>query len=70
MMDNWRNELRLKLEKLVDELVVEGVSHGDACRAVTEEIAKLRAAYERDPDPTEDAVVEEPANDWPAADRD
>jgi hypothetical protein len=28
-------------------------------------LAKRRLAYDRDPDPAED--VEEPANDWPAA---
>ena len=63
-----KNELRQTLEELVDKLVAEGASHNDACRAVTEEVAKLQAAYDRDPDPAEDVVIEEPANDWPAAD--
>lgn len=69
MTDSWKNELRLKLEELVDKLVVDGVSHEDACRAVTEEVAKLQIAHEKDPNPAEDVAIEEPANDWPAADQ-
>ena len=68
MSDEWRADLRLKLEALVDRFVVEGIDHMEALRAVSEETENLRKAYERDPDPAEDdSVIEEPANDWPAA---
>jgi polyhydroxyalkanoate synthesis regulator phasin len=67
MTGSWRNGLRQKLEELIDTFVVEGVSNEDACRAITEEVAKLRTAYEHDPDPAEDVEIEEPANDWPSA---
>lgn len=69
MTELSRNELRLKLEELVDQLVADGASYEDACRAVTEEIATLRTAYEHDPDPSSDVEIAEPANDWPAADQ-
>ena len=40
----------------------------EVLRAASEEIKHLRKAYEQDPDPAEDDnVIEEPANDWPAA---
>ncbi|KXG87462.1 hypothetical protein [Agrobacterium bohemicum] len=67
MTDNWKNELRLKLEDLLDRLIVDGVSRDDACNAVIEAISRLKSAHETDPDPAEDVAVEEPANDWPAA---
>jgi hypothetical protein len=39
--------------------------------AVADEVAALRFALERDPDPAEESedgkAVAEPANDWPAA---
>ncbi|RVG48520.1 hypothetical protein [Sinorhizobium meliloti] len=57
-MNDWRAELRLELEKLV-------------YAAILDEIGQLRLAYERDPDPADDIseqVIEEPSNNWPAAD--
>ncbi|MBB3453365.1 hypothetical protein FHT86_001621 [Rhizobium sp. BK313] len=71
MSDAWRKELRLKLEDLVATLVVAGAKQDDVFDALVEEIGYLRTACGRDPDPAEDqrAVVEEPANDWPAADK-
>jgi hypothetical protein len=67
----WRDGLRLRLEDFVDEFVVEGIDHEEVFGAITAEIAGLRAALERDPDPAEEPedgeAVAEPANDWPAA---
>lgn len=68
MTDRWRDDLRLKLEEMVDWLVIAGIEHKEVLRAASEEIRHLRQAYEQDPDPAEeDSVIEEPANDWPAA---
>lgn len=68
MTAQWRADLRLKLEDLVDWLVISGIDHKEALRAASEEIGNLRKAYQQDPDPADDdSLVDEPANDWPAA---
>lgn len=71
MTDDWRAELRLGLEHLVDKAVVKGAKQIDVFTAVEVELGRLRVANDRDPDPAEDTqeMVEEPANDWPAAER-
>ncbi|OHV72150.1 hypothetical protein [Ensifer sp. LCM 4579] len=71
-MNDWRAELRLELEKLVDAAVVAGARQQDVFAAILDEVGHLRTAYERDPDPAEDVgeqVIEEPTNNWPAADK-
>jgi exodeoxyribonuclease-3 len=71
-MNDWRADLRLGLEKLVDAAVVAGARQQDVYAAILEEIRHLRLAYERDPDPADDVseqVIEEPSNNWPAADK-
>lgn len=68
MTTQWRDELRLKLEDLVDRFVTEGVDQKEVLGAVSEEIGNLHKAYQQDPDPADDdSMVDEPANDWPAA---
>ncbi len=68
MSTEWRADLRLKLEDLVDKFVVEGAEHREVIEAVRTEIEHLCKAYEYDPDPADDdTVIDEPANDWPAA---
>ncbi|MCS4245434.1 hypothetical protein M2418_004982 [Rhizobium sp. BIGb0125] len=68
MTAQWRDELRLKLEDLVDRFVTEGVDQKEVLRAVSEEIGNLHKAYQQDPEPADDdSLVDEPANDWPAA---
>jgi hypothetical protein len=69
VVDEWRAEIRLGLEDLVDRAVVTGVSHPDVFAVVEEELARLQVALDEDPDPAEDGthVIEEPANDWLAA---
>jgi Arc/MetJ-type ribon-helix-helix transcriptional regulator len=68
--NDWRDELPLSLEDFVDSFVVKGAKYKDVCDAIKAEIENLQAAHERDPDPADEDVetVEEPANDWPAAD--
>ncbi len=66
MTDDWKREVRSKLEELVDGLVANGVSYEDACSVMVVEVNSLLVAHEHDPDPADD-VLEEPANDWPAA---
>lgn len=58
MSFDWREDLRLKLEDFVDTLVVKGAKHADVYDAIVAEIANLRKAYERDPDPAEDRSIE------------
>jgi hypothetical protein len=68
--DSWRINLRLKLEDFVDTFVVGGAKQTDVYDAIVTEISTFRAAYERDPDPADHATpstIEEPSNDWPAA---
>ncbi|WP_064686620.1 hypothetical protein [Rhizobium bangladeshense] len=71
-MNDWRAELRLELEKLVDAAVVAGARQQDVYAALLDETGQLRLGYERDPDPADDVseqVIEEPSNNWPAADK-
>ncbi|KQV40546.1 MULTISPECIES: hypothetical protein [unclassified Rhizobium] len=69
MEDDWRAEVRLGLEALIDKAVVTGAIQVEVFAVVKDELARLRAAMERDPDPSEDDIktAEEPANDWPGA---
>ena len=69
MTDGWRGEVEGKLEALIDEFAVRGISHGDVCKAVIAAVGNLKNAQEHDPDPADDVAIEEPANDWPAADQ-
>jgi hypothetical protein len=68
-MSDWRRDLRLKLEDFIDELVVHGANQPEVYTAIQAEIEALRHAYEKDPDPADDAndVIEEPSNDWPGS---
>jgi hypothetical protein len=71
-MTEWRGSLRAKLEELVDGFVMNGAKQEEVFEAIVEEVGRLRAALEIDPDPAEDdsIAIEEPANDWPAAQKD
>jgi len=53
---------------VIDRFASEG--HGTAVMIETlqDVLAKRELAYRRDPDPAEDSI-DEPSNDWPAADR-
>ena len=39
MIDDWKREVRARLEELVDGLVVNGVSYEDACSMITLQLA-------------------------------
>ena len=67
MTDDWKREVCSKLEELVDCLVTNGISYEDACSVIVVEVNSMLVAHENDPDPADDDVIEEPANDWPAA---
>lgn len=68
MNSEWRADLRLELEGLIDRFVVQGVDHEDVLKVARERIVELEKSRDVDPDPAEDeTVVDEPANDWPAA---
>lgn len=67
----WREDLRLRLEGLVDLFVVAGIQQEDVFAAILEDVDGLRSAWIRDPDPADDetakTTIDEPSNDWPAA---
>jgi hypothetical protein len=70
MNSEWQQEFCRGLENLVDQAVVSGARQGDVFEVAIKEIECLRVANERDPDPADDMseqIVEEPSNDWPAA---
>lgn len=72
MAGNLTIDVRDRLEDFVDTFVVNGARAGDVLDAILREAAQLREAYDRDPDPADDASAEfdrEPSNDWPAADQ-
>jgi hypothetical protein len=60
-----------QLDKLVADIIDQFASQGHGTAVVIETLqdvlAKRQLAYERDPDPAEDAVGE-PADEWPGAD--
>ncbi len=66
----WKDDLRLQLEELIDTFVVEGVRQEDIFDAIRDQLPGLRDALARDPDPAEDSsggILDEPSNDWPSA---
>ncbi|MGF9567765.1 hypothetical protein AAIH70_30205 [Neorhizobium sp. BT27B] len=68
MTNEWQADLKLKVEDLVDKFVVQGMAHEEVLKAVSDQLDRLRSARQKDPDPADDAsVIDEPANDWHAA---
>lgn len=69
MNEDWKSELQLKLDDLIDQHVVAGLRQEEVLDAVAEALDALRKAHAEDPDPAEDdrVALDEPANDWPAA---
>lgn len=69
MSETLRETMKDRIEDLVDSFVVEGAEPADVLDAIAAEVTVLRQAFARDPAPADDpVVVEEPSNDWPAAD--
>ncbi len=70
-MDSWRGEISKILEKLVDDAVTSGARQEDVFAELKRAIEEMEAANELDPDPADapTEIVDEPANDWPGADR-
>lgn|GEM_PF-442305 len=70
----WRAELELRLLELVDRYVVVGVRQQDILDAIATKVKRLREELGHDPDAADDVpardVVDEPSNDWPAAQTD
>ena len=67
-MTSIAGDLRLKLEQLVDYYVTAGSKTPEVVAAMEKELADMRRAYNEDPDPADEpGVIDEPANDWPAA---
>jgi hypothetical protein len=66
----WQDDLKLRLESLVDTFVVKGVRQEEIFDAIFDQLQRLRQALARDPDPADDnsnRSLEEPSNDWPGA---
>lgn len=53
MIDDWKREVRARLEELVDGLVVNGVSYEDACSMIVVQVNALMVAREHDQDPAD-----------------
>jgi hypothetical protein len=71
-MDSWRGEIFDGLEKLVDHAVTAGARQEEVFAEITKIVGKLKIANEHDPDPadaTSETVIDEPANNWPGAER-
>lgn len=67
----WKDRIARELEILVDKATTSGAEQAEVFATIEREVARLRQALLHDPDPAEDGtatVVDEPANDWPAAD--
>ena len=70
MTDNWKMTLADDLVRLVDKAVTHGAKQADVYAAIIIEIERLKVADDHDPDPADtlsEQGVDEPANDWPAA---
>lgn len=71
-MDNWRGDIADELEKLVDRAVSAGARQDDVFAEITKIVRELLIANERDPDTADassETVIDEPANDWPGAEK-
>ncbi|CDM60292.1 MULTISPECIES: hypothetical protein [Rhizobium] len=53
--------------EIIDRFAREGHGTTRVIETLQDVLAKRQLAYDRDPDPT-DEPIEEPSNDWPAAD--
>ncbi|NWJ27476.1 hypothetical protein [Rhizobium sp. RM] len=68
MTDKLSDEIRLKLDELIDHFVVRGLQPPDVMAKMQTELINIRSAFEYDPDPADDPEeIDEPSNDWPAA---
>jgi hypothetical protein len=68
MEGQWTNELRQRVEALVAEYVAAGAEQSDVLDVIAKTGVDLRIPNTHAPvRADEKAVVEEPANDWPAA---
>jgi len=65
------DEIRQRLEDLVDTFVARGVRQEGVFEIIVREVGTLRKSAKHDPDPADDETVKEfiddPANDWPGA---
>lgn len=55
MVDNV-NQIRVALERLVDDLITDGNTAEDAISAVEQELEALRSSFDHDPDPVDDPI--------------
>jgi len=53
--------------EIIDRFASEGHGTARVVKTLQDVLAKRQLAYDRDPDPA-DEPIEEPANEWPAAD--
>lgn len=71
-MDNWRGEISGAVESLVKRAVTTGARREDAILELLKSIEQLKLANDSDRergDAPPEIVLDEPANDWPAADK-
>jgi hypothetical protein len=71
-MDGRRNDIADGLKKLFDRAITAGARQEDVFAEIMKVVGELQIANERDPDPADapsETVMDEPANDWPGAER-
>jgi hypothetical protein len=71
-MDGRRNDIADGLKKLIDRAITAGARQEDVLAEIMKVVGELQIANERDPDPADapsETVMDEPANDWPGAER-
>ncbi|MXN44114.1 hypothetical protein GR138_02865 [Shinella kummerowiae] len=72
MADDWKVTLADDLAQLVDKAVTRGARQAEVYAVIASEMDRLKVADDRDPDPADslsERALEEPANEWPAADK-
>jgi hypothetical protein len=71
-MDDWRGRISDDVERMVDRAVAAGARQEDVFAEVTKVIEHRKLVNDPDRKPADtppEIVVDEPANDWPAADK-
>ncbi|WP_093002614.1 hypothetical protein [Rhizobium sp. NFR07] len=71
-MDDWRGRISDDLERMVDRAVAAGARQEDVFAEVAKVIEHRKSVTDPNrklADTTPEIVVDEPANNWPAADK-
>lgn len=64
---NLQEQIDTLFVDLIDQFCISGFGTIETIDAMQEVLRHRRRMYAEDPDPSEDTVIPEPANDWPSA---